>query len=104
MVKIWILQSLAFDLAFPTFVSLLQFIWNPWHLKRPVVGKNVKSEHYNPENNYHLRLDILVHCDISGAPLEFSFDGFQNFVLLQKTMKNAYIMFLFEYWWVCILP
>ena len=50
-IKIWILQRQAFDLAFLTFVGLLYSFWNPWHLKSLVVGKNVKYEYYNPKNN-----------------------------------------------------
>ena len=28
-----------------------------------MVGKNVKSEYYNPKNTFHARSGISVHCD-----------------------------------------
>ena len=30
-----------------------------------MVGKNVKSEYYNPKNTFHARFGISVHCDNS---------------------------------------
>ena len=55
-------DSLAYDLAFTTFVGLLWFFWNPWYLRRPVVCKNVVSKHYNLKNNFQIRFGISVHC------------------------------------------
>ena len=43
--KFWFL-CLAFDLAFVTFIGLLQFFRDPWCLRSPVMCSSHKSEHY----------------------------------------------------------
>ena len=68
-----IFDSLAFDLAFTTFISLFHFSWDPWYLRRPVVCENVISKQYNLmklfERNLAFRFSVCLSIRMFIRPL-----------------------------------